>query len=92
MFEKIVVRRSSDGPALTIGELAEAMLFYQNVHVVLDYGSLNGFLQTLGPAELLEVVSRPNVSAVYVEEMLGTQTENFGVTPRYSFQALTFEQ
>ena len=40
MFEKIILRRSDKGPGLTAGELAEALLFYQNVHIVLDFSSL----------------------------------------------------
>lgn len=89
MFEKIVVRTSTDGTSLTLGELAEALLFYQNVHIILDHGSLNGFLLKLGVSKFLELFSRPNVSGVYVEELLGTQTQIFGVTPRYMFGAFT---
>lgn len=90
MFEKIVLRRSERGPALTIGEVAEALLFYQNVHLVLDYGTLNGFIERIGFERLLALLNRPNVSAVYCEETLGTRTERVGVSEAHAFVAFTF--
>jgi hypothetical protein len=90
MFEKIVLRRSEKGPALTVGEVAEALLFYQNVHLFLDYGSLNGFIAKIGMPRLLDLIARPNVSAVYCEEMLGTRTDRVGVSEHHSFVAFTF--
>lgn len=90
MFEKIVLRRSDRGPALTVGELAEALLFYQNVHLVLDYATLNSFLHSIGSTRLLALLSRPNVSAVYCEESLATQTNRYGVSEAHTFTAFTF--
>lgn len=75
MFEKIVLRRSDSGPPISLGELAEALLFYQNVHLFIDYGSLNTFVQTIGIRRLLSLLTRGNVSAVYCEELLGTRTQ-----------------
>lgn len=89
MFEKIVLRRSDAGPALTVGELAEALLFYQNVHIVLDYPSLGGLISQIGMPTLLSLLSRPNVSAVYCEEILCTHTENVGAMKSHSFVAAT---
>lgn len=90
MFEKIVLRRSDTGPALSIGELAEALLFYQNVHLVLDYGSLNNLISKIGMPALLSLLSRPYVSAVYCEETLGTRTESRGHVKSHSFVAFTY--
>lgn len=87
MFEKVVLRRSDTGVAITIGELAEAILFYQNVHIVLDYGSLVGLVSKIGMPDLLSLLSRPNVSAVYCEESLGTKTETQGVNSTHKFIA-----
>lgn len=90
MFEKIVLRRSENGPALSIGELAEALLFYQNVHIVLDHGSFNGLVSKIGMSTLLSLLSRPNISAVYCEETLGTKTEDKGHYKSHSFVTITF--
>ncbi len=74
MFEKIVLHRSAEGPAITMGEIAEALLFYQNVHLVLDYSSLSSLIDNIGMTGILSLLTRHNVSAVYVEEMLATHT------------------
>ena len=89
MFEKIVLRRSDVGSALTMGEIAEAILFYQNVHLILDYGSLIGLIKTIGMPTLLSLLSRPNISAVYSEETLGTRTDTIGPIQLHEFVAIT---
>jgi hypothetical protein len=33
MFERVVLSKSLVGPAITVGEIAEALLFYQNIHI-----------------------------------------------------------
>tara|TARA_R110002074_G_scaffold402332_1_gene607509 strand:- start:15830 stop:17023 length:1194 start_codon:yes stop_codon:yes gene_type:complete len=90
MFEKIVLRRSDNGPSLTAGELAEALLFYQSVHLVLDYGCLNGLIKQIGMPTLVSLLTRPNVSAVYCENMLGTHTETKNNVATHSFVAFSF--
>jgi hypothetical protein len=87
MFEKVVLRRSSTGPATTVGEIAEALLFYQNVHIVLDYPGLSSLLDGLGARGLLALLARPNVTAVYTEESLGTFTETTGSRQLHNFVA-----
>lgn len=89
MFEKIVLRRSEHGPALTVGDVAEALLFYQNVHIVLDYSTLVGFIKQFGMERLLALLARPNVSAVYCEESLATRTDRIGSFQPHSFVAMT---
>jgi len=69
--------------------LAEALLFYQNVHIVLEYPSLGGLISQIGMPTLLSLLSRPNVSAVYCEEILGTHTEDVGAMKSYSFVGAT---
>lgn len=75
MFEKVTLRTSDRGDAITPGEIAEALLFYQNVHLVLDYYSLTGLIISLGMERLLSLLRRPNVSAVYTDETLATRKE-----------------
>lgn len=74
MFEKVVIHRSVEGPAVSIGDIAEALLFYQSVHLVLDYASLSGLIDAIDMVGVLSLLARDNVSAVYVEEMLATHT------------------
>jgi hypothetical protein len=90
MFEKIVLRRSDTGVALTLGEIAEALLFYQNVHLVLDYGSLQSLGGSLDLSELLALVARKRLTAVYAEDNLGAFSQTMGGIPRHSFGAWSF--
>src|SRR5579863_5584523 len=87
MFEKIVLRRSENGVALTPGEIAEALLFYQNVHLVLDPGSIASMSESLGMREFLALVRRKRLSAVFVNEMLMAHTTNVGSIPHHGFVA-----
>lgn len=90
MFERVVLRRSLDGPAITVGEIAEALLFYQNVHIVLDYPSLLGLIRNIGMRNTLKLLSMPDVKATYIEEITGTHTEQTSSGPEYSLVAITF--
>lgn len=91
MFEKVVLRRSVDGPALTAGELAEALLYYQNTHIVLDYGTLSNLMSSIGMPYLLGVLSRPEVSAVFIEQIEGTFTNRTARGAEYSFVGMRVE-
>ena len=68
MFEKVVLRRSQNGLGLSLGEVAQALLFYQNVHLVLDMQSLSDLSRSLGTGELLALVERKRLTAVYAED------------------------
>lgn len=89
MFEKVVLRQSDTGGSLTVGELAEALLFYQNVHLMLDHGSLSHLISQIGMPHLLKLLSRPNVSAVFCDESLGTKTDKIGDQLFHNFIAFT---
>src|ERR1700736_1047678 len=85
MFEKIVLRRSDTGVALTLGEVAEALLFYEKVHLVLDQGSLRSLIDSLGTQELLALLARKRLSAFYAEDMLTARHDTIGGTQYHSF-------
>lgn len=80
MFDSIVLNRSIDGPAITIGEIAEALLFYQNIHIVMDTSNLLGLIQSIGPHNIIRLLSHPDVKTTYIEEILGVMSDetNFG--------------
>lgn len=85
MFEKIVLRNSETSQNISVGQFAEALLFYQNVHLILDYASLISLVQSIGLEKFLSLIRRPNISAVYCDTSLGTQTINVGVNQQHSF-------
>lgn len=63
MFDHIVLNRSIDGPALSIGEIAEALLFYQNVHIILDHSTLINLISQIGHHNIIKLLSLPYVKA-----------------------------
>lgn len=87
MFDRIVLRRSETGDIISLGELAEALLFYQHVHLILDRGSLIGLIRSLGIKQLLGLLKTKKVSAVYCRETLGTKTETLGALEYHKFAA-----
>lgn len=89
MFEKIVLRRSDDGLPLTLGDVAEALLYYQHVQLILDANTLGSFLDKITMENLIRLIEQQNISAIYIEESLGTRTEGVGVFEKHSFMAFT---
>jgi hypothetical protein len=67
MFEKIILRRSEPGPGLSLGDVAEALLFYEKVHVILDVWSIKTLIDSLGTRELLALIARKRITAFYAE-------------------------
>jgi hypothetical protein len=88
MFEHVVLRRAEGGLPISAGQLAEAMLYYQKVHLIIDGATLFNFINQLGTGRLLTILSRADVSAVYCEEILATQTETTGVSQSHNFVAM----
>ncbi|MEO8151585.1 MAG: hypothetical protein ABI605_00845 [Rhizobacter sp.] len=89
MFEKIVLRRSETGTAITAGQIAEALLFYQNVHLIIDMGSFGQLIRQIGPGTLLSILQRSDCTAVYSEETLGTHSQPVGALQTHAFVAFS---
>jgi hypothetical protein len=89
MFEKVVLRRAESGEPISAGQLAEAMLYYQRVHIVIDRGTLASLVRQIGTKTLLSILKREDVSAVYCDEMLGTHTESAGASQYHNYVAFS---
>jgi hypothetical protein len=87
MFEHVVLRRAEGGFPISAGQIAEALLYYQKLQIVIDRGTLFKLIEQIGTGRLLTLLRRTEVSAVYCEEMLATHTELVGVTPRHNYIA-----
>jgi hypothetical protein len=85
VFEKTVLRRAQAGNGLSVGEIAEALLFYQKVHLVLDFLSMGPLIKTLGADHLISLIERGRVTAVYVEDMLMANNGARGSVQTHSF-------
>jgi len=68
MFDTITLRHSQSGGPLTSGEVAEALLFYQNVRILFDFTSLGKLASSMGAPSLLEILARPGVSGAFIED------------------------
>lgn len=89
MFEHIVLRRATGGQPISAGYIAEALLYYQKLHLFVDRGTLFHLIKQIGTSGILVLLSRPDVSAVYCEEMLGTSSDSVGVSQYHNFVAFT---
>lgn len=89
MFEHVALRRAEGGDPISVGEVVEALLYYQRVHVVVDRGTLFAWLRQIGPDQLLSILQRADFSAVYCEEMLGARTESVGPLQVHNLIAFT---
>lgn len=91
MFDSIVLRSDEAGNPVTLGQIADAMLFYGHVHLVIQQSTLYGLIRKLGGDGTIRLLSRPEVSATYCEDILATQTETIGFGLRaHRFVAVTF--
>jgi hypothetical protein len=90
MFEHVVLRRAETGLPVTVGAIAEALLYYQKVHIVLDRQTLFQLVKQIGTDRVKALLKRPEISAVYCEEVLATHTVSAGVTQFHAFAAVSF--
>jgi hypothetical protein len=92
MFESICIKRQDDftGNPIDLGLLAEAILFYQHVHVVADGSILKFLLRTCGPDVLLELLHSGTVTMTYLENGTGIRTSDQG-TPKEKHDFVTID-
>lgn len=87
MFEHIVLRRAEGGLPISVGHIAEALLYYQKVHLFIDRGTLFNLVQQIGIDCILTLLRRTELSAVYCEEALATHTGSVGVSQYHNYVA-----
>lgn len=87
MFESIVLRNSQDTGNITLGAIAEALLFYQNTRVVVGNGTLQSLARTGGLSDVVALVKERRLQAVHCEETLGTLANPHGASTAYDFAA-----
>jgi hypothetical protein len=81
MFQSISIGRQQIGafqPPVDFGILAEAMLYYDTVHLVADYGLLKHLLSICGPEDFLQFMEDQRLKIIYMENMIGIQTTQRG--------------
>jgi hypothetical protein len=92
MFEKMILRRAEDGPSYTFGDIAEALLYYQNVHLILDDSTLHSLLRQISGDEFFQLLSRRGVSSTYLRRMFGVHTTKISGIEQHSFVGIQTTQ
>ena len=88
MFDNIVLRNSDQGN-VTLGAIAEALLFYRNTRLIVGHGLLVSLAKIGALDAVMQLIEEGRLQAVHCEETLGTITRNFGVSQTYDFAAFT---
>jgi hypothetical protein len=72
MFENVVIRRPyTSNRMLDVGTLAETLLFYQNVNLILERGTLLDLLRTVGVDTFLRLIDDGHLKATIIRDALG---------------------
>lgn len=89
MFDNVVIYRNAQGnaPPIDKGMLAEALLFYGNVHLLLNRGTLSGLWGELGAEGVDRLLERPEIRVSYLSQNFGTignstgglRSHNYGI-------------
>lgn len=93
MFERICVPpKEPGGIQFDLGALAESLIFYKEVYLVLEANSLNGLLKQLGPDLLLELITDRYLHVRYKDHLLAAFTKGKGtLLPLYDIGTVQAE-
>jgi len=91
MFDNIVIYRNETSPRpIGAGSLAEAMLFYGKVHLLLSGGTLTSLLQQLGAEGINQLLDRPEIRLSYLKQQFGTLSNTVGGLGSLNFGIFEF--
>lgn len=77
MLESVSINYSASEPfGITAGVLAEALLFYGKVNLILDWGSLQELLRSIGPNALSHLLTEGYISTSFSSTTSGIQSED----------------
>ncbi len=85
MFDKAVLLGASQGGELSLGQLAEAPLFYRSVHLVLDRRGVCDLVKRLGVGGFVSLLKRGTVTTTYVQGMPATASVQMGPLTAHGF-------
>ncbi len=88
MFESIIIRNQStygSQPSIDLGFLAEALIFYQKVIIVVQSNTLTELVEGVGPDTLLELLKQDFVTIKYLDKRPAIHTRGEVHTPLMVF-------
>jgi hypothetical protein len=68
-----------DADSLDVGRLAEALLFYQTVHVTVGAGPLASLVAKVGVRPLIDLLDQSGLTLTYLKNVIGVQHGTDGV-------------
>jgi hypothetical protein len=74
VFNQITIHRGLTGNRFDLGLLAESLLFYDDILLLLDRGSLQSMLENLDPETILRLIDEFKLKLSYHREMFATLT------------------
>jgi len=79
MFERVCVPpKEPEGTKFDLGLLAESLIFYREVYLVLNASSLRGLIRQLGPDLFLNLILDEYLHVRYIDHVLVALTKNQG--------------
>lgn len=91
MFQSIVISsHESFDNGLDLGLIAESLLFYGDVHLILDAGGLRQLLKLDGGKILDDLLEIPHLTLTFCPTLVGTITSNNGGIDVHSYVQMTF--
>jgi hypothetical protein len=93
LFESITIRggQSHQDTYIDPGTFAESLLFYQNVHLVLDRGNLVRLVKAIGIDNLRLLLDSGACSATYFCDMTGVHGQALGGSTVTEYEFVSFE-
>jgi hypothetical protein len=81
----LVYRNAQIGPLIDIGMLAETLLFYGNVHLLLNRGTLSSLVTELGADGMDRLLDIPEIRISYMTQNFATLGSTTGGLRSYGF-------
>jgi hypothetical protein len=78
MFDFVVFRRTGNRQLINVGSLAETLLFYQKVHIILDPGNLIEFIKVIGLERLIGLFEREGISGSFQRDITAVMANSAG--------------
>jgi hypothetical protein len=85
MFESITFGRDSLVDLTGLGELAECLLYYKKVHVIVDHGGFTRLSRVCGPETLLGLIEDGHLAVTYLENRPVVVTQLVGGREQHGF-------
>ena len=85
MFNQITIHRGLSNSNFDIGSLAETMVFYKDILLLMDRGSLNSLIDAIGQETVIRLADEFGIKFSYHREMFATLTNTTNNVRTHNF-------